>query len=430
MNTPDQFSSEYQQQEHPQQNQPQPQARQAEYEGISLPKTLLVLFILSIIAGSIMAALVLTKPEAKKGKPPKTVVAVEVINTSAQDYPIKVSANGTITAATRSTLVSQVSGEIIEIAPFFANGGRFEQGDVFLKIDGRDFLAQMESAQAALSQAQASLLQEKATAAQAQKDWQRLGFTGEPNDLVLRKPQLAAASAQLNSAKAAFNKAKLDFSRTQIRAPYAGYVINQEVDLGQFVTTGSRLGEIFSSEGLEVELPLNQNQYAQLDINSQPAVILSATLAGQQHQWSANIIRADSIFDTNTRQLNATAKITNPISDGGLELKIGQYVTAEIAGQIAQQALVIPNKAIREGNYVFLLEEGILRRRDIDIVWQDKRNSVVTGLVPNEQVVTTSLSGSLNGTAAKVTGLENKPSSKPAGASKPGNIDSTTSKKS
>ena len=51
------------------------------------------------------------------------------------------------------------------------------------------------------------------------KDWQRLGFTDEPDERVLRKPQLQAAEAQLASAKATYDSAKLDLQRTRISAP-------------------------------------------------------------------------------------------------------------------------------------------------------------------------------------------------------------------
>lgn len=375
-----------------------------EYSGLSWKKTTLVLGVLFAVGFGANMYIKSGKPEAKTFSPPKNVVSVEAQAVGKTDYPIKITTNGTISAITRSQLVAQVSGEITEVSANFASGGQFTKGEVLLSIDTRNYASAVSSTSANYSQAKANLQQEAAEAEQALKDWQRLGFTGQPNDLVLRKPQLAAAKAQVASAKAAYEKAQLDFSRTQVTAPYTGKVISKAADLGQFVSVGNSLGEIFSNQGLEVQLPLNQDQYAQLNIADQPRVILSANFTGINHRWIGQVVRSDSVFDTTTRQLNVSASITQAVSDNGLELKIGQYVSATIEGRIAKDALVVPNQAIREGSYVYLFENNILRKRAITIVWQDDENSVVEGLSADEQIVTTSLGGAVNGASATLIG--------------------------
>lgn len=380
--------------------------------GLKLLPTLGVIAVLLAVGIAGVIVIKTFRPEADKRPAPQAIVSVESIEAVPQDYPITINTNGTVVAATRSNLVAQVSGEITQVAEVFSSGGRFKKGDVLLQIDDRNYRAAVSTAQAALSQARVNYEQEQATAAQAEKDWQRLGFTEKPGDLVVRKPQLQAARAQLDSSRAALQTAKLDLSRTTIKAPYDGSIIRTQVDLGQFVSTGVVLAEIFADEGLEVQLPLNQNQFAQLDMSQRPEVILSTTLAGREHRWRAEVVRADNAFDTTTRQLNVTAKVIDRISDQGLDLKIGQYVSADVAGRIVDQAMVIPNQSIREGRYVFVYDNGILRRRAVDLEWQDDSNSIVSGLEPGEQVVTTSLGGAVNGARAQL--LDNT-----AGQSKP-----------
>ncbi len=394
-----------------------------EYRGLSWKKTSIVLMVLLIIGFSFQRYIVNNKPEARKFSPPKSIVSVQASSPTITDYPLKITTNGTVSAITRSHLVAQVSGEITQVSPVFANGGSFAKGDVLLDIDSRNYASAVSSALANYSQAQANLEQETAEAAQALKEWQRSGINREPNDLMLRKPQLAAAKAQVASAKAAYEKAQLDFSRTKVTAPFDGRVINKNADLGQFVSTGTTLGEVFSNQGLEVQLPLNQHQYAQLIIANKPAVLLSSTLGGIEHQWEAQVVRSDSVFDTSTRQINVTAKVLNSMSDQGLELKIGQYVSAIIEGRVVQQATVIPNTSIREGSYVYLFDEGILRKHTITVIWQDDANSVVTGISNDEQVVTTSLGGAVNGASAKLIGDDsNQPRTKSADKKRPAAI--------
>jgi len=375
-----------------------------EYQGLSWWKTLIALSVLLILGFGIYRLILANKPEARTFTPPPAVVSVEAEQPGLSDYPIKVNTNGTVMAATRSTLVAQVSGEITRVSSSFASGGQFKRGDVLLEIDPRNYASLVSSSSANYSQAQASLEQEKAEAAQALKEWQRLDFDGQPSDLVLRKPQLAAAEAAVKSAKAAFEKAQLDFSKTTVRAPFDGNIIDTNVDVGQFVSTGTSLGEIFSDDGLEVPMPLNQVQYSQLLIENKPRVILTANFGGVAHQWQATVVRSDNIFDTSTRQLNVIAKITDPISDKGLRLKIGQYLSAVIEGRIVAQAVVVPNQSIREGRYLYIYDDGVIRRRDIDISWQDEQNAIVAGVQANEWVVSTSLGGAVSGANARLIG--------------------------
>jgi len=393
----------------------------SDYAGLSLTKTAIVLIVVVLLCTSGIAWLKANKPEAKKSPPKKNVVTVNATPVKVLDYTVLISSNGSISAKTSTALVAQIAGEITQITNQFASGASFKKGDLLLTIDKRDFAAAASSARANLAQAEATLENEKASAEQAKKDWERLGFSGEPNDRVLRKPQLDAAQAQYNAARSSYEKANLDLSRTQIRAPYDGSVIGKDVGLGQFVSIGTPLGNIFSNQGLEISLPVNQEEYAQLDLSGNAAVTLFADLGGQRHEWQGKLVRADQAFNVNTRQLNVTVNIQEAISDNELELKIGQYLNANIAGRVIEAAQVIPNSAVREGSYVFVFDEGVLRRKAIDIIWQDDTNTVISNLSAGEQVVTTSLSGVVSGSKAKLAGQEKDPKQrKPKGkADKP-----------
>ena len=396
------------------QNQANHHQANSEYAGLSLVKTAIILGIIILLSIAVIAWLKINKPEAKKSSPKQSIVTVNVSPVLTRDYTVLIASNGSTSAKISTNLVAQVSGEITQITNQFASGANFKKGDLLLAIDQRDFAADASSARASLAQAEAALENEKASAEQAKKDWERLGFSGKPNARVLRKPQLDAAQAQYNAARSSYEKANLDLSRTQIRAPYDGSVVSKDVGLGQFVSIGTPLGNIFSNQGLEISLPVNQEEYAQLDLSGNADVTLYAELGGLRHQWQGKLVRADQAFNINTRQLNVTISIIESISNNGLELKIGQYLNADIAGRLIEAANVIPNSAVREGSYVFVFDDGVLRRKPIDIVWQDDNNTIVGNLTEGEQVVTTNLSGVVSGSKAKLAGQEKNKAKKAA----------------
>ena len=353
------------------------------------------------------------KPEAQKRPVPETVVRVDVIEAGRADYPIVVTANGTIEAETRGNLVAQIRGEIVSMADNFKTGGSFKEGDTLIQIDQRDYQAELSRAAATLSQADAGFRQEKANAKQAEEDWKRLGNTTPAPDLVLRKPQLAAAKAQLDSARAAHDTAKLNLSRTEIKAPYSGRIIRRDAVLGQYVGVGTPIAEVFATDGVEVRLPISQDEFVQLGLDQfNPEsdsnnfdVVLSSRIGGQDYTWEAVITRTDSTFDLNTRQIDVIAKVTDPFGKQNDQppLKIGQFINARIQGRTIEDVFVIPNKSIREGTYTYTVRDERLAKQDVDILWQDDQNTLVrSGLNEGELVVTTSLNSTLAGAKARL----------------------------
>jgi len=284
----------------------------------------------------------------------------------------------------------------------------------FISHDQRDYQADLSQALAVLSQADAAYRQEQANAKQAKLDWQRLGNTSPAPDLVLRKPQLTAAKAQYDSANAAADGAKLNLSRTTITAPYDGRIIERKAVLGQYLGVGVPIAEVFATDGVEVRLPISQEEFSQLGLDSfstEPdavnpyTVSITSTVGNQGYQWDADITRTDSTFDINTRQIDVIAEVQDPFGkiSGQSALKIGQFVSARIQGRTIENVFVIPNKSIREGSYVYVVRDNKLAKQSINILWQDDQNALIgSGITNGEQVVTTSLNSTLAGASAKL----------------------------
>lgn len=350
------------------------------------------------------------------------LMTVETEPVMPRDYQVRLQSYGTVQPRTRSMLIAQVGGQIVEINENVRDGGFFEKGDVLGQIDPRDYEADVQIAQASLADARQALAEAIARSEQAREDWDRLGNEGEPYDLVLRIPQLEAARARVDSAQSALTKAKLDLERTSIVAPFAGRVIRKLVDLGQVVGSNTQLAEIYATDVVEIRLPLRNRDlgfidlpeaYRHADANNTDRVdvLIRSDLIGDE-EWQAKLVRTESAIDEAARQLHVIALIDDPFgpqSEGRAPLKIGQYVTAEIEGRTLPDALVIPNSSIYQGAYVYTVDEGILRRRDIDIAWQNDVEAVVqSGIEPGVDLVTTPLGQVTSGIRVSVIGAESR----------------------
>ncbi|WP_220719335.1 efflux RND transporter periplasmic adaptor subunit [Agarivorans litoreus] len=376
--------------------------------------------LLVIIAGIMISQYIkANKPQAQR-KPQAEIakLAVEVSPLTLQSYQASVSSFGTIRPHTESNLVAQVSGSITYVSDNFREGAFFEKDEVLLKIDARDYQNAITIAEAELQTSQLQLVEEQAKVEQALRDWKRLGKGKPANDLVLRKPQLAAQEALVASAKAKLTRAKLDLERTVIRASYAGRILARNVELGEYVSSGKNLASSYAVDYLEVRLPLSLNQQSVLNIpenyrrkqnpSNKPLVDLSSNVGAQEYHWQAQVERSEAALDSASRQLFVVAKIDDPFgpaNENKPALKIGQFVSAKIKGKILDEVFIIPRSALYSGQQVIVLEDGLLQRKSVNILWQDQQSYIVKGGIEAGQLlVTTPLGRVISGTPAKPIG--------------------------
>jgi len=373
-----------------------------------------VLIPVLVLVGSVFAAKTIleNRPEARKRPQFPTMQAVEAITLSKNNYPVAVRSQGTVQPTQSSTLVAEVTGTVTELTDVFVIGGSFSKGDVLLQIDERDYTIALTQAEANLAQASAALQEESARGKLAKAEWESIRKGKQASAFTLRLPQLAAARASRDAARAQVDRAKLDLERTRFVAPYDGRVLEKSVDLGQFVSRGARLGQIYATSSVDVRLPLSNRQLTFLDIPTSgnvpqsllPNIELIAVVGGVEQSWTGKVVRAEGV-DAGTQQLNVIARVENPFAPGKPPLRIGQYVEANIAGRVLEDVFVLPLAAVREGREVLLVnEDSQLQRREVVVAWSDAETAAISGgLEAGAILVTTPLSSVTNGTPVRAT---------------------------
>jgi RND family efflux transporter MFP subunit len=339
-------------------------------------KVLLPVVVLAI-GGGIAYLIVHLHPRAERRDVEIPPPLVRVVQVSARDVPLNVYSQGTVAPRTESTLVAEVSGRIESVSPAFAAGGFFGREERLIRIDPRDYRLAVSRAEAEVARARVRLDLERAEADVARQEWADLG-EGQPTALTLREPQLAEAEAELMAAEAALDKARLDLSRTVIRGPFDGRIRDKRVDVGQFVSPGTPLATAYATDRAEIRLPVPKHDlgFLEIDLGSAgrgadgPAVLLRGEIGGEVHTWPARIVRTDSAFDPRTRMLDLFAQVEDPFrrmpGAQGPSLPIGMFVEAEIGGHMAEDVVVLPRTALRDGGHVLIVDgESRLRFRPV-----------------------------------------------------------------
>ncbi len=345
-------------------------------------------------------------------------MAVEVISLQQKDYRIRLESYGNVQPRTQSTLTAQVGGQIVSVNPNVRDGGFFDKGDVLASIDPRDYEANVRIAQAGLMDARQAMAEAGARSNQARGDWERLGNEGDAPELVQRLPQLEAAKARVISAESQLQKSRLELERTRIVAPFAGRILRKHADVGQLVSGNTPLADIYATDTVEIRLPIRNQDLGFIDLpetsrgegKAQPigGVTIHSDLIGDV-VWDAKLVRTESAIDETSRQLHVIAQIDDPFADneGSLPLKIGQYVTASLAGRELRNVITVPNTSIYQGTYVYVVEDELLQRRNIEVTWQNDTDAIIgSGLQQGDKLVTTSLGQVTSGLRVSIVGEE------------------------
>ena len=374
-----------------------------EKQGGFLRKLLVVAVPILIVVGFIVAtsAYIGANKKPKEKKRAFNTLAVIADYAKTEDVQLSVRTQGEARPQIEIDLVPEVGGKIVFVSPNFIEGGIFKKDEVLLRIEDADFKVAVIRAEAGVAQAEQVLVREEAEGAIARQDYAELG-RGEPTPLALRLPQQAQARASLQAAMAELEAAKLNLSRTEVRAPFSGRVRNKTSDLGQFVAPGSPLGRIFSTNVVEVRLPLSDQQLAKMDLPlayvaksraEAPKVDLSCVVAGKVHHWEGRIMRTDSTYDTASRALFAIVEVPDPYGKGasseGVPLAPGLFVDANIDGKFFENVITIPRDGLRPQDEVYIVDDkGKAEIRTVSVLDTEPDRAVLTsGIQAGELVV-------------------------------------------
>lgn len=387
----------------------------ADGETMKLPRKLIPL---AIIAGGIALMLLLAgmRPEPPGRQVAPRIPLVETIAVAERPAGFEVRVQGTVRPRTQTTLVSEVSGTVLEVSSAFVAGGFFRSGDLILKVDPKDYEVAVARAEAQLANRQALLAQEIARAEQAVRDWASIG-RGTPSDLVLRKPFVAEAEANVRAAEADLRAAQINLARTEVRAPFDGLLREKRADIGQFVGVGTAIGVLAAVDTAEVRLPLTEADLAVVDLPPEGLpVTLHARSAAVEGAWPARLVRSEGVLDERTRVLHVVVEVPDPyglngVGDRAPPLKFGSFVEGRIPGALSHPVIVLPRHVLRGMDEVMLADaDDRLRLRAIEILRTDRDSVYVSaGLVPGERVVTTVIETPVEGMQLRVLEAEPAP---------------------
>lgn len=321
---------------------------------------------------------------------------------------LELDSQGTARARDRLGLAFRAAGEVVEVSDAFANGAWVEQGELLVRLDPVPF--ELEAAQRRHDLAAARLHLEQA---QANAKIARRNPSRNATDFALQVPQLKEAEARVEVAEAALRKAESDLARSAMVAPFSGRLEQVQVTEGQTVAAGEPLGQLFSSDRMEVRLPVPDEWLDLLAVfGTGPGqgldvpVTLTGQFGGKERQWQGTITRRESGISRN--QMSWLIAEVDPDS-GSVPLEPRVFLQAKIQGRQLSAIAEIPRSAMISHNEVWLLDSSNrIHRREVSWIYRDDDSVYVRdGLQQGEQILAEGTAHLLEGSQIRV--LEESP---------------------
>lgn len=329
---------------------------------------------------AVAALLWITRPEAKKKDDSDYVPVMKVMEIESSSHTFKIPSQGIIEADKRSVIAAEIAGRVLKVSDKFEAGMLIgtdlddnNEPAPLIVIDPTNYTSAVEAAKSTLADAEAALATEEARAEQAKSDWEKLGRSGDPPALVQRIPQLKSSRARRDAAIAAVKQAEADLARTRIIPPYESIIASTMTEVGNYVTPGTPIAEIYATAPYEVRLPLSvdESRFLQTTEDGSPTgtVEISATAGGKTRTWNARIIRSEGEIDRATRSLFIVVEVEDSNESEGVELRPGLFVKASVTGRSQSGLSAIPFQAFRDLDTVVVVDpDNKIQFRDVTVI--------------------------------------------------------------
>jgi membrane fusion protein, multidrug efflux system len=349
-----------------------------------------VLALTALVAVVLCAWFLLHIFSKPKPKPPVSAgvpVAAGVAKTG--DINIYLDALGTVTPVYTVTVTSRVSGELTAV--LYKEGQMVKKNDLLAVIDPRPY-------QALLVQAQGQLARDEALLKNARLDLGRYQNAFEQH--AIPEQQLATQQAlveqdagivQLDQGNMASAQINVDYTR--IKSPIDGRVGLRSVDPGNIVTADGTTGLATLTQLQPITVIFNISEDDLEAVTEQTSKgrsleVIALDRAQQRRLAEGTLITLDNQINVTTGTVRARAIFANKNN----ELFPNQFVNARLLVKTLTNVVLVPSASVQRNSdaaFVYVVQpDSTVQSRDVKILATEGDTTAVTGVKPNEQLVT------------------------------------------
>ncbi|MEL6676153.1 MAG: efflux RND transporter periplasmic adaptor subunit [Bacteroidota bacterium] len=312
---------------------------------------------------------------------------VRVNSVAYEAKEISLSGLGKVVSESAIDLVSEVQGEVRPGSVSLKRGQAFRKGQVLFRVDNQEALLNLYAQKSNFMTAVAGVLPDlKVDFSETFPIWETYFENLSVEGILPALPELKNAKEKVFfSTRNILNQfysiksAEKRLSKYTVRAPFSGSLVEVMEEVNSVVNPGTRVARIARSNRLELEVPFRPEDLAFLKVGTTVKVFDE----NQAISWPGRVNRIGSALDPTTQSINVYIQF-NP---GLAPIFEGQYLQAEIPGTRLREVMEIPRNAIINQNQVYVVQDSLLKIRDVRIEKLNKETLLFSGLDTTDFIV-------------------------------------------
>ena len=352
---------------------------------------------------AVLALVALRLSSGAKSDPRKNrILTVGTMSPIKQDLDVRLTYTADLIPNQLVNIFSRVDGYIAKI--YVDKGDLVKANQLLVEIDHTDYVHAVDQAKANLLSAKAKVVQQEAAVRNAALTLDRMQalikdqFVSQQDldtAMVNRDAALAlqdSLRAQVQQMAVALAQAETNLAYSYIRAPFAGYIAERNLDPGAYVS-GTTASTSTMSRGIlsihDVETVRTLIEVVEKDV---PLIKI-----GQRADVRAEAYPNEVFEGTVTRIVQALNRATRTMTvevdlpNKDHRLKGGMFARVEVLVGKHPQAIQIPLDAVsrlEESQYVYVVKDGKAHQVPVELgARAENRVEVVKGLAGDEQVI-------------------------------------------
>jgi RND family efflux transporter MFP subunit len=312
----------------------------------------------------------------------------------------KITYTGTIEAWNKINITPEVGGKIALI--HVQAGDRVAKGQVLAELETDSIRLQLKQAEAGVAVAEASY----ADALRNKERMDRLIKESAVSEQQREKVQLVydSAVAQLEQAQAGLNLARHALDVSIMRAPFSGVIASKNAEVGDVINPmmggfgGGAGGVLTLMDYSKVKLvvAVSSEDIGRIG-KGQEAVLRVGSFPGRDFRGSVNVVNLTA------DPLNKKFGVEVVIANGDGALRPGTFGDLVFEVQSHENALVVPQTAVLENAYVFVVDGGKAVKKTVALGIQNTTMvEILGGLAEGDAVVVEGNFGLEEGSAVQV----------------------------
>ncbi len=316
-----------------------------------------------------------------------------------EEMPLKSKVSGRVIPQNTTALSAEVQGKILPSSVALKEGANFDKNAPIILIDSREFALALEAQRSAFLNLLTNMMPDmKSDFPESYPDWKtyienyKAGISlpelPEPKS---EKEKYFIITYQIYSQYFNIKSQEERLSKYTIHAPYAGTIIQSNIDVGSLVSPGQPLGTIAHRNNFELKAGLNTAAANAIKIGD---VVTFSSNEGAGN-FQGKLVRVNKTIDPQTQNMTAFFQVR------GTKVNAGMYLEGDLNTSTLQNVAIIPTAAINRDNGVMVLENNTIKVKTVEPLEYTTQYVAVRGLNAGDQLILNQFNVPMEGALVK-----------------------------